>query len=111
MRQRFCRSCRSWHEPDAWPMECMPAVAQSRSDAFPVPYFISDTTEPILHPLDQKYYTSKSTFEKITRDGGYETVGNDPARLRQPVRPKADNGAIKQSIEKAMARFNTGERV
>lgn len=111
MRQRFCRSCGKWHEPENWPNACFPAAQPAASPTFSVPYFISDTTEPIQHPLDQKFYTSKSTFERITREGGYETVGNDPARLRPPPKPKPDRAAIKQSLEKAIARYNNGERV
>lgn len=111
MRERFCRVCRGWHDVEAWPFECLPQAPVAQSTAIPVPYFISDVCEPTQHPIDQKFYTSKSTFEKITRDAGYETVGNDPARLRQPVRPKADKAAIKQSVEKAIARYNSGERV
>jgi hypothetical protein len=110
MRQRYCRMCGNWHELEAWPIECF-KVASAASDTIPVPYFISDTMEPTLHPLDQRHYTSKSTFERITREGGYETVGNDPARLRPPPKPKADKQAIKNSVQKAMARFRNGERV
>jgi len=110
MRQRFCRMCRQWHELDAWPMECFEAP-KAQSDSLAIPYFISDTMEPTQHPLDQRHYTSKSTFEKITRDAGYETVGNDPARLRPPPKPKADKAGIKAAVEKASARFRRGERV
>jgi len=111
MRQRFCRQCEGWHETEAWPIECYPVAARAQSDSIPVPYFISDTCEPTLHPIDQRYYTSKSTFEKITRDAGYETVGDDPARLRPPPKPKPDKVAIKNSLEKAIARYDKGERV
>jgi hypothetical protein len=39
-------------------------------------------------------------------------VGNDPARLRKPKRkPKPDRKAIRDTIEKAEARFRRGERV
>ena len=111
MRQRLCKQCRQWHETEAWPLECYPVAAKGQSDSLPIPYFISDTCEPTLHPIDQKHYTSKRTFEKITRDAGYETVGNDPARLRPAPKPKADRAAIKQSVEKAISRYNNGERV
>lgn len=111
MRQRHCKKCGQWHELEAWPYECLPDRVSAASDTFPVPYFISDTMDPLLHPLDQKHYSSKSTFEKVTRDGGYETVGDDPARLRPPPKPKADRAAINTSVQKAIARFNNGERV
>lgn len=110
MRQRFCRKCRGWHELDAWPMECFEAP-KAASDTLAIPYFISDTMEPTLHPLDQRHYTSKSTFEKITRDAGFVTVGDDPARLRPKPKPKADRAGIKDSVQKAVARFRNGERV
>jgi len=111
MRERLCKHCRQWHPLEEWPSECYPKAPQAQSDVIPVPYFISDTCEPMQHPLDQKFYTSKSTFEKITREGGYETVGNDPNRLKPRPKPKADRKAIKESVQKAVARFNNGERV
>jgi hypothetical protein len=111
MRQRYCRMCGNWHDLEAWPVECFRVAAVGASDTIPVPYFISDTMEPTLHPLDQRHYTSKSTFERITREGGYETVGDDPARLRPAPKPKADKQAIKNSVQKAVARFRNGERV
>lgn len=111
MRERYCRQCGNWHNPDAWPSECFPKAPQAQSTAIPVPYFISDTCEPMQHPLDQKFYTSKSTFERITREGGYETVGNDPNRLKPPPKPKADRKAIKEAVQKAAARYKAGERV
>jgi hypothetical protein len=110
MRQRFCRQCGQWHEPDNWPVECFSAP-RAQSDAFPVPNFICDTMEPLEHPLTGQRYTSKRQFSQITRERGYEEVGNDPARLRPPPKPKADRKAIKESVQKAMARYHNGERV
>lgn len=111
MRQRLCRQCGDWHEIEEWPVECYPTRPSAQSDAIPVPNFISDTCEPMQHPLDQRFYSSKSTFERITRECGYETVGNDPARLRPRPKPKADRKAIKESVQKAVARYKAGERV
>ncbi len=76
-----------------------------------MPNFISDTTEPLEHPLTGKFYTSKREFSRITRERGYEEVGNDPNRLKPKPAPKADKGAIKESVQKAVARYNNGERV
>lgn len=110
-RQRFCKMCRQWHETEEWPLECYPVAAQGQSDALPVPYFISDTTEPLQHPIDGKFYTSKSTFSKITRQAGAIEVGNDPARLRPKPKEKTDPKVYRESIEKAKARYIRGERV
>ncbi len=76
-----------------------------------MPNFISDTTEPLEHPLTGKFYTSKREFSRITRERGYEEVGNDPNRLKPAPKPKADKQAIKESVQKAAARYNSGERV
>ncbi len=111
MRQRFCRVCGDWHETEKWPIECYSMPAKGQSDTFPVPNFICDTMEPLEHPLTGKRYTSKRQFSQITRERGYEEVGNDPARLRQPPKPKADRKAIKESVQRAVARYNNGERV
>ncbi len=111
MRERFCRTCRGWHGVEAWPFECLPQAPQAQSTAIPVPYFISDTTEPLQHPIDGKFYTSKSTFSKITRQAGAIEVGNDPARLRPREKPKTDRKVLRDSLEKAKARYLRGERV
>ena len=76
-----------------------------------MPNFICDTIEPLEHPLTGKHYTSKREFSRITRERGYEEVGNDPNRLKPAPAPKADKSAIKESVQKAVARYNSGERV
>ena len=111
MRERFCKQCRGWHNVEAWPLECYQVAAQGQSDSLPIPYFISDTTDPLQHPIDGKFYTSKSTFSKITRDAGAIEVGNDPARLRPPEKPKPDLKGMRDSLEKAKSRYIRGERV
>lgn len=37
--------------------------------------YISDDMKPTRHPVDGKYYTSKSTFRAITKAHGFEEVG------------------------------------
>lgn len=111
MRQRFCRKCGKWHEIDSWPYECYDISSHARSDDIPVPNFISDTTEPLEHPLTGKFYTSKREFSRITKERGYEEVGNDPNRLKVNAPKKADRSKIKEAVQKAQARFNNGERV
>lgn len=91
-------------------MECY-SIPVARSETFPIPNFISDTQEPLEHPLTGKFYTSKREFSRITRERGYEEVGNDPNRLKPRPKPKADKQAIKESVQKAVARYKNGERV
>lgn len=110
MTERFCRVCRCWHDVEAWPLACFPTASPARSDTFPVPNVISDTTEPLQHPIDGKFYTSKSTISKITRDAGAIEVGNDPARLRPYQKPKTDSKVHRDAVEKAKARWLRGER-
>lgn len=110
MRQKFCRQCGEWHNPDEWPSACYSAP-KAGSDTIPVPYFICDTMEPLEHPLTGQFLTSKRQFSQITRERGYEEVGNDPNRLKPPPKPKADRKAIKEAVQKAAARYRAGERV
>lgn len=100
MRQRFCRHCGGWHELDAWPVACMPTAPEARSDAIPVPRFISDTMDPTEH-VDGRFYTSKSAFRRVTKERGYVELGNDPARLNVPAKPKPDRKANIEAIKQA----------
>lgn len=110
MTERFCRVCSNWHDLDAWPSECVPVRPQAQSDSLPVPNFISDYIDPIQHPIDGKFYSSKSTFSRITREAGAIEVGNDPARLRPYTPPKTDRKVLKETVQKAKARWLRGER-
>lgn len=111
MRQRFCRGCGNWHDVEAWPSECYVISERKASDVMPLPMFISDTMSPLEHPLTGLHYTSKREFSRITRERGYEEVGNDPNRLKPPPPKKADPSKIKESVQKAVARYKNGERV
>lgn len=108
-RERFCKVCKGWHNPEAWPHNCMPERNWARSDVS-APMIIADHMEPVQSQLDGKMYDSKSRLRATYRDAGMIEVGNDPARFRKPKPPKPDRKAIKESIEKAEARFNRGER-
>jgi hypothetical protein len=75
------------------------------------PMVISDTMDPVQHPCTGQYMTSKSAFRAETKAHGCIEVGNDPARLRPRQKPRPDRKAIRDSLSKARARFNRGERV
>lgn len=111
MHQRLCKVCRGWHEIDEWPHNCMPEVIGAPSTAIPVPYLATDTMEPVQSQLDGKMYDSKSALRRTYKAAGVVEVGNDPARLRPRKKQKVDRKAIKDTLDKATARFNRGERV
>lgn len=110
MTQRLCRVCGKWHDLDAWPIECFPAVPDGRSDAIPVPNFIRDQMEPAMHPCTGKLIDSKSAFTRTTKAHGCIEVGDDPSRLKPNPKPKPDRAAIKRDIQIAKNRFSRGER-
>lgn len=82
-----------------------------KRSGLPTPMVISDTMDAVQHPCTGAYLTSKSAFRAVTKSHGCIEVGNDPARHRPRQRPKADKKAIRDSLAKARARFNRGERV
>lgn len=86
-------------------------IPPARSD-LPSPRIASDVMEPVQSMLDGKMYDSKSALRATYRAAGCIEVGNDPARLkpRDRTKKKVDDKAIKDTVEKAVARFNRGER-
>ena len=108
MRQRFCRCCEGWHDPEAWPGNCMPQAPQ-RSE-LPGPMIITDTMAPVQSQLDGKMYESKSALRATYRAAGVIEVGTDssvtdPKPFKRP-KPKRDD--IKASINKAFSRAGLG---
>lgn len=84
---------------------------QPKRSHLPAPMINSDTMDETQSMLDGKYYTSKSALRRTYRQAGVEEVGNDPARLRKPKKPKPDRKAIHDTLQKAKARFDRGERL
>lgn len=80
-----------------------------RSD-LPCPRLSSDVMEPVQSQVDGKLYDSKAAIRAHYRQAGVIEVGNDPARLKPFQRPRVSREDVKQSVEKARARFNRGER-
>lgn len=76
----------------------------------PAPRIASDIMEPVQSQVDGKMYDSKSAIRRSYKATGHEEIGNDPARLRPFVRPKTDRRVIRDTIEKAKARVERGER-
>lgn len=103
MRERFCKVCRGWHNLDApWPAECIKHEVSGRSH-LPMPMVIGDDMPPGVHPHDMRTHTSKASWRRANRQGGYVEVGNDPARFNKPE-PKIDRKAIRETLKQAKAR-------
>lgn len=109
MRQRFCRSCRGWHDVDQpWPMQCADhwGGPKARSDAFPVPYFICDTMDELQSMADGKHYSSKSAMrasykaENNPHGVDFIEVGNQNTATFTP--PKRDRKGEREAIERAI---------
>lgn len=77
----------------------------------PMPMLARDQMDPVQSQLDGKLYDSKSALRRTYKQAGVVEVGNDPARLRPPPKPKQDEAGVRRTIEKAIARHNNGERV
>lgn len=84
---------------------------ETKRSTLPCPHVVSDTMDPVQSMLDGKIYDSKAVLRRTYKEAGMIEVGNDPARLKPRQRPKPDRKAIRQSIEKAEARYSRGERV
>lgn len=89
------------------PLDVRPALARSGLSA---PMLMSDTMDPVQHPCTGEYLSSKARFRAVTRAHGCLEVGNDPARLQTPRKPKSDRRAIRRSVEKAFAQYESGVR-
>ncbi|WKA31602.1 hypothetical protein [Bradyrhizobium roseum] len=81
----------------------------ARSD-LPCPRLASDVMAPVQSQLDGRIYDSKSALRATYRAAGVIEVGNDPARLRPFKRKPIDEKAVNESVEKAAARVERGER-
>lgn len=66
-----------------------------------VPQFISDEMEPTQHPCDQKYYTSKSEFRRVTRAHGKIEVGNEWDAFMS-MKPTHQTPPVSENIKNAL---------
>lgn len=110
---RRCSACGEMHWLSEWPDNHREAETQRSS--LPSPMVISDTIDPVRSMADGKEYTSKAALRSTYKPSGnpdgisYVEVGNEkPTGI---VKPKTDEGAIQASLQKALARYERGERV
>lgn len=53
-------------------------------------YIITDETEPMRHPCNGLYYTSKSNFRKTTQAHGCIEIGNEKLEKKESRLSKSD---------------------
>lgn len=115
MRERFCRVCGGWHNPEAWPHNCMPERNHAAS-SLPAPMLISDSMEPVQSMVDGKYYTSKAALRATYLPSGnkegkrYVELGNDSSVTNpKPFKkPAPDRKAVKAAVRKAASQAGLG---
>lgn len=91
--------------PNTWSNRDPNARTAARSE-LPVPNIISDTIEP-TEQVDGRFYTSKAAFRRVGRAHGLTEVGTEKPRPRKRV---DDRAGRRRAIEKAIARWRSGER-
>lgn len=106
LRFKVCPDCGDMHDVHDWP-----GNHRMPGEALASPGVVSDTMDPVRSQGNGRIYDSKSEMRKHYRRDGFTEVGNDPARLRPKKKPKIDGAKIMDSVDKAIARFNRGERV
>lgn len=110
---RKCSACGGYHWVSEWPHNHV--EGERERSPLAAPMVISDTMEAVRSMADGKMYSSKAALRSTYRPSGnpdgisYIEVGNDQPKT--PVKPKTDEGAIQVSLQKAMARYERGERV
>ncbi len=69
---------------------------------------ITDEMEPLEHPATREMITSKRKFRKITRDHGYEELGDQE---RTPEEKKDDDAEYREAVQQAIAQLSYGEGI
>lgn len=111
LRYWTCPDCGDMHDKYDWPSNhAMPG------ERLAAPNVVRDEMAPVRGQHDGKIYDGKRALRASYLPSGnaegkyYVEIGNDPARHRPKPRTKPDRKAIRDSIEKARARFKRGER-
>ena len=91
-----------WHN-DQW----VPAVRVSRPSVFPS--IIRDGMDALLHPATGVVTDSKAEFRRMTRERGYEEIGNEVEAHLAPREPVRDAN-LKADIAQAWEMVEQGYR-
>jgi len=89
-----------WDETFELPRRSEAPPARS---SLPCPMVISDQMEAAEHPCTGAMIDSKSRFERITREHGCVTIGDDPSRLRNAREKAPDRKQIRESLQRSFA--------
>lgn len=102
-RERLCKVCREWHNPEEWPAECMPEPRRNRS-AFPLPMMNLDNMDAVQSQADGLWYDSKSALRRAYRDQGMIEVGNEPIPDKPLKAKSGDDKAAEAAAVNALKR-------
>lgn len=108
---RICTDCGDLHHRDRWPDN-----HARPEESILAPMVVRDEMEPTKSMVDGSIHTSKRGIRKTYEPSGnregvkYQELGDDPARLKPRKKPKIDKRGIRDSMAKAQARFDRGER-
>jgi hypothetical protein len=83
---------------------------QPKLSDLPFPQVMSDTMDPVQSQVTGVYHTSKRAMRAEYKQHNVVEVGNDPARLRPYKKPRKSETAIRDTVEKAIAKYDRGER-
>ena len=99
MTIRLCRVCREWHDPDAWPTECLPRH-DSKAATFPTPMVGGDTLDrPLQSMATGNWHTSKSALRREYRERGFVELGSEKHRPKPPA-PVDHRPAIARALQR-----------
>ena len=88
-----------WHD-GGW-------VEAALRSATAAPFVISDTMQPLQHPVSGAVVDSKSAFRAMTRAAGCVELGNDaPAAPMSP----GNAGSLRQDIHRSWQKLEQGYR-
>lgn len=109
MRERLCKVCGGWHDPEAWPHNCM--MWEPDLQRLPAPRINGDNLPGVMSMTNGKVYDSKSALRAEYRRAGVVEVGNDvPMKKPEPsyYEKKAAKERRRASIGKALSRAGFG---
>lgn len=108
MAERFCKTCRGWHDLDKpWPC---PLPAQTKRSDIPSPIIIQDGMDPVQSQLDGQFYDSKSQLRATYKQAGVVEVGNDSSITAPKPAPKKrpNKREIHDTVSKAFSQAGLG---
>ena len=108
LKYKPCALCGDLHEVANWPSNHVQPLA--------APMVIRDDMPATQSMVDGSWHESKRGIRQTYEPSGnaegkkYIEVGDDPARNKPKQKAKVDRKAVRESMSKAVARFDRGER-